>query len=129
MEQDWNNQDSSSVQTNLETLESVSMADCPERSVSLVKGRVSIPVPKHHHPYIEACCQYCAVGVFFSSLDLERWINNIAAIYLMKPWSRAPRTSDWAQDPPSNKIMLSTAQEWIGGQLEKFLRDQARALV
>lgn len=62
MEEDWNNQDSSSVRTDRETLVSVSMADCPERSVSLVKDRVSIPAPQHHHP----CC-----GVFFSSLDLK----------------------------------------------------------
>lgn len=57
MEEDWNNQDSSYVRTDRETLVRVSMADCPDRSVSLVKGRVSIPAPQHHHRYSEACCQ------------------------------------------------------------------------
>lgn len=57
MEEDWNNQDSSSVRIDRETLVRVSIADCPDRSVSLVKGRVSIPAPQHHHRYSEACCQ------------------------------------------------------------------------
>ena len=108
--------------------------NCLASILSVMSGRnltpsiPSIPTVKHH-----------AVGVYFSGRDRvtgQGWgraDRSRVEISLMKTWSRALRTSDWAEGSPSNRTMtLSTRprqrRSALGKTLWMSLSGPARAL-
>lgn len=109
------------------------MTGCPDCSQTIrssggmkLRSFWSSSYHSHHRLYSEAvlvASYFQQPGLNDWSGIIEEWNEKIPAIYLMKTWSRALRTSDRAEGSPSNKLMkLSTTQGDLGTTLNVFGR-------